>query len=150
MARTQLQASRSADQNSSIASKVLSTKRQATNRRKQGSPSLSLPRATKARRYRPGTVALREIRYFQKSTSLLLRKSPFARLVREIAQIYTRSTDLMWQTSAIQALQEAAEAYLVGLFEDTNIVALNSKRVTIMPRDMQVVRRIRGRNDPGN
>ena len=56
----------------------------------------------------------------------------------------------MWQTSAIQALQEAAEAYLVGLFEDTNIVALNSKRVTIMPRDMQVVRRIRGRNDPGN
>ena len=100
-------------------------------------------------RYRPGTVALREIRLFQKSTELLLRKSPFARLVREIAQdLYTRN-DIMWQSLAIQALQEAAEAYLVGLFEDTNIVAINSKRVTIFPRDMQVARRIRGLRDQG-
>jgi histone H3 len=103
----------------------------------------------KKHRYRPGTVALKEIRYFQKSTQLLLRKSPFARLVREIAQDLLLMPDLYWQTQAMQALQEAAEAYLVGLFEDTNIVAINSKRVTIMPRDMQVARRIRGNKDFG-
>lgn len=105
----------------------------------------------KNKRYRPGTVALREIRYFQKSTQLLLRKSPFSRLVREVAQnLFQNSDALLWQSAAILALQEAAECYLVGLFEDTNIVAINSKRVTILPRDMQVARRIRGQGDPGN
>jgi len=69
----------------------------------------------KPHRYRPGTVALREIRRYQKSTDLLLRKLPFSRLVREIAQDY--KNDLRFQSTAIQALQEAAEAYLVGLFE---------------------------------
>ena len=103
-----------------------------------------------AKRYRPGTVALREIRYFQRSTQLLLRRSPFHRLVREVAQKMMVRGDIMWQSSALEALQEASEAYLIGLFEDTNIVAINAKRVTIMPRDMQVVRRIRGTADPGN
>lgn len=73
----------------------------------------------KPHRYRPGTVALREIRKYQKSTELLIRKLPFQRLVREIAQDY--KTDLRFQSSAVLALQEAAEAYLVGLFEDTNL-----------------------------
>lgn len=105
----------------------------------------------KSKRYRPGTVALREIRFFQKSTQLLLRKSPFSRLVREVAQnLFLNSHALLWQSAAILALQEAAESYLVGLFEDTNIVAINAKRVTILPRDMQVARRIRGQGDPGN
>jgi len=102
------------------------------------------------RRYRPGTVALREIKYFQRSTVMLLRKSPFHRLVREIAQRMMVRGDILWQSSALEALQEASESYLVGLFEDTNLVAINSKRVTIMPRDMQIVRRIRGLGDPGN
>ncbi|XP_055296766.1 uncharacterized protein LOC129565677 [Sitodiplosis mosellana] len=93
-------------------------------------------------RYRPGTVALREIRRYQKSTELLIRKSPFQRLVREIAQDVM--TDLRFQSSAVLALQEASEAYLVGLFEDTNLCAIHSKRVTIMPKDMQLARRIRG------
>lgn len=96
----------------------------------------------KAHRYRPGTVALREIRRYQKSTELLIRKLPFQRLVREIAQDY--KTDLRFQSSAIGALQEAAEAYLVGLFEDTNLCAIHAKRVTIMPKDIQLARRIRG------
>jgi histone H3 len=96
----------------------------------------------KVHRYRPGTVALREIRRYQKSTELLLRKLPFQRLVREIAQEY--KTDLRFQSSAIFALQEAAEAYLVGLFEDANLCAIHAKRVTIMPKDMQLARRIRG------
>ena len=96
----------------------------------------------KKRRYRPGTVALREIRRYQKSTDLLIRKLPFQRLVREIAQDF--KSDLRFQGSAVLALQEAAEAYLVGLFEDTNLCAIHARRVTIMPKDMQLARRIRG------
>ena len=96
----------------------------------------------KPHRYRPGTVALREIRKYQKSTELLIRKLPFQRLVREIAQDF--KTDLRFQSSAILALQEASEAYLVGLFEDTNLCAIHAKRVTIMPKDIQLARRIRG------
>ena len=96
----------------------------------------------KPHRFRPGTVALREIRKFQKSTDLLIRKLPFQRLVREIAQDF--KTDLRFQSHAVLALQEASEAYLVGLFEDTNLCAIHAKRVTIMPKDIQLARRIRG------
>ena len=95
----------------------------------------------KPHRYRPGTVALREIRKYQKSTDLLVRKLPFQRLVREIAQDF--KTDLRFPSQAVLALQEAAESYLVGLFEDTNLCALHAKRVTIMPKDIQLARRIR-------
>jgi len=104
----------------------------------------------KARRYRPGTVALREIRKYQKSTDLLLRKLPFSRVVREITMEMTTDTnfresaDLRWQSSALLALQEATEAYLVHLFEDANLCAIHAKRVTIMTRDIQLARRIRG------
>ncbi|MBZ3873685.1 histone H3, embryonic [Sciurus carolinensis] len=90
----------------------------------------------KPHRYRPGTVALREIRRYQKSTELLIRKLPFQRLVREIAQDF--------RPALVMALQEASEAYLVGLFEDTNLCAIHAKRVTIMPKDIQLARRIRG------
>lgn len=96
----------------------------------------------KPHRFRPGTKALREIRRYQKSTELLIRKLPFQRLVKEIAQGF--KTDLRFQASAVAALQEASESYLVGLFEDTNLCAIHAKRVTIMPRDMQLARRIRG------
>ena len=96
----------------------------------------------KPHRYRPGTVALREIRRYQKSTELLVRKAPFQRLVREIAQDF--KTDLRFQGSAVLALQEAAEAYLVGIMEDSNLCAIHAKRVTIMPKDLQLARRIRG------
>ena len=96
----------------------------------------------KPHRYRPGTVALREIRKYQKSTDLLIRKLPFQRLVREIAGEFKH--DLRFQSSAVIALQEASEAYLVGLFEDTNLACIHAKRVTIMPRDVQLARRIRG------
>src|SRR6201985_1582666 len=96
----------------------------------------------KPHRYKPGTVALREIRRYQKSTELLIRKLPFQRLVREIAQDF--KSDLRFQSSAIGALQESVEAYLVGLFEDTNLCAIHAKRVTLMPKDIQLARRIRG------
>ena len=87
-------------------------------------------------------MALREIRKYQKSTDLLIRKAPFQRLVREVAQDY--KNDLRFQSTAVLALQEAAESYLVGLFEDTNLCAIHAKRVTIMPKDIQLARRIRG------
>jgi histone H3 len=96
----------------------------------------------KPHRFRPGTVALREIRKYQKSSELLIRKLPFQRLVRDIAQDF--KADLRFQASAIAALQEAAEAFLVNLFEDTNLCAIHARRVTIMAKDMQLARRIRG------
>uniref|UniRef100_A0A6V7QR13 Core Histone H2A/H2B/H3 domain-containing protein n=1 Tax=Ananas comosus var. bracteatus TaxID=296719 RepID=A0A6V7QR13_ANACO len=111
-------------------------------RRRRGSQRRRRGGVKKPHRFRPGTVALREIRKYQKSTELLIRKLPFQRLVREIAQDF--KTDLRFQSSAVAALQEAAEAYLVGLFEDTNLCAIHAKRVTIMPKDIQLARRIRG------
>jgi len=96
----------------------------------------------KPRRFRPGTQALRQIRKYQKSTEMLIRKLPFQRLVREIASELVPA--LRFQAASIAALQEAAEAYIVSLFEDTNLCAIHAKRVTIMPKDMRLARRIRG------
>ena len=99
-------------------------------------------RLVRAKKFRPGIAALKEIRHFQKGSALLIRKLPFQRLVREIANDF--KTNLRFQQSAIEALQEAAEAYLVGLFEDSNLCAIHARRVTIMPKDIQLARRIRG------
>ena len=97
----------------------------------------------KTRKYWPGTVALQEIWQFQKSTELLIRKLPFSWLVHEIAQAVGK-TDMCFQWSAIICLQEAAEAFLVGLMEDANLCTIHAKRVTIMPKDIQLAHRIRG------
>ena len=107
---------------------------------KRGAEQPAAPK--KPHRYRPGTVALREIRRFQKSTELLIRRLPFQRLVREIAQ--DMKGRLNFASGAILALQEAAEAYLIGLFEDTNLCAIHAKHITIMPKDIQLARHIRG------
>ncbi|TKY87917.1 hypothetical protein EX895_003013 [Sporisorium graminicola] len=114
----------------------------------------SISHVGQKKRHRPGTVALREIRQYQKSTDLLLRKLPFARLVREIANDFVTSYEhgeygsgLRWQSSAILALQEATEAFLVHLFEDANLCAIHGKRVTLMKKDFQLARRLRGRWD---
>lgn len=114
------------------------------------------------RRFRQGTVALREIKRLQLSTKLLMKALPFERIVccsllpsgdsneltrkqvREIGlTVRPRGEGFRWQSQAIQALQEATEARLVHLFEDTNLLALHAKRVTIMVKDMQLARRIR-------
>ena len=97
----------------------------------------------KPHRYQPGMVALHEIRRYQKSTELLIRKLPFQRLVREIAQDLGKK-DIHFQSWAIIVLQEASEAYLVGLLEDSNLCTIHAKRVTIMPKDIQLARCIRG------
>jgi len=99
-------------------------------------------KSKKPHRWKPGTVALREIRKLQKSTQLLVRRLPFQRLVREVAQDF--KSDLRFQTNALEALQESCEAYCVSLFEETNLCAIHAKRVTIMPRDLTLCRRIRG------
>jgi histone H3 len=109
---------------------------------RKSTPVVDSQGAKKQHRFRPGTVALREIRKYQKSTDLLIRKLPFQRLVREIASGFRG--DLRFQSAAIAALQEASEAYLVGLFEDTNLCAIHANRVTIMERDVQLAQRIRG------
>lgn len=101
------------------------------------------PSSSSAKRYRPGSQALQEIRKYQKSSDLLLRKRPFQRLVREIGEQIGKS-DLRWQSHAICALQEASEAFIIKLFEDTNLCALHAGRVTILDKDWHLARRIRG------
>ena len=96
----------------------------------------------KSFRWRPGTVALREVRKLQKSTELLVAKAPFSRLVREVAE--THKAGLRFQASAVAAIQEATEAFVVSLLSDANLAALHASRVTAMPRDLQLVRRLRG------
>ena len=93
-------------------------------------------------RFRPGTVALREICWYHKSTELLIRRAPFQWVIYEIMRGIRN--DLRIQAAVVQGLQEAAEAYLVGLFKDSNLCAIHAKQVTIMPRDVQLARRIHG------
>jgi histone H3 len=103
----------------------------------------------KPHRYRPGTVALREIRKHQKTTNLLIRKLPFNRLVREIVQDFDRpGQDTRMQADGILALQHSAEGYCVSLMEHSNLCAIHGKRVTIQPKDMALARRIQGDYPP--
>ena len=96
----------------------------------------------KPMRYRPGTVALRQIRKYQKSTELLIQKIPFQRLVREVIQ--GMHFDWRIQSTALLALQEASEDYLVNLFEDSLLACIHAKRVTLQVKDMKLARRLRG------
>ncbi len=96
------------------------------------------------KRWRPGTVALRDIKKYQRGGDLLIPKRPFQRLVRKIAEDLSSKIDIRFQSMALEAIQEAAEAFIVGLFEDANLCAIHGSRVTIMQKDMQLARRIRG------
>ena len=143
MARTKTTASKSSGQKNT-SRKQMKNKYKRSAAPAQGGPS------KKPHRYRPGTVALREIRRYQKSTDTLIKKLPFQRLVKEIAlsgvsdHLAPDNRPTCWQSTAILALQEATEAYLVGLFEDSNMCAIHANRITIMPKDMLLARRIRG------
>ncbi len=150
MARTKLTTYRAitGDKSSTLAA-CHSSKRTAGGKKKDSNSSVSFktwpkPRAgflKKAHRYRPGTVALREIRRYQTSTDLLLPKLPFQRLVREVT--LKHQTGIRFQSSALGALQEAAEAFMVSLFDDANRCAIHASRVTIMPRDVKLAQRLR-------
>lgn len=119
-------------------------------RRRTASPAAGPPRrapslgASSRQRGPRRSRILKEIRKLQKSTGLLIRKSPFGRLAREICIKFTRGVDFSWQAQALLALQEAAEAFLVHLFEDAYLLSLHAGRVTLFPKDVQLARRIRG------
>lgn len=106
-----------------------------------GAKKTRVIRATTAKKYRPGTVALREIRKYQKSTESLIPFAPFSRLVREIANRVAH--DFRFQKTAVLAIREAAEAYITQVLEESNVCAIRAKRVTIMPKDIQLANRIR-------
>ena len=112
---------------------------------KKTAPAMGGLKEKKKQRFRPGTVALREIKRYQKSTDMLLPRAPFQRLVRHICSGI--DNDLRFQAQALLALQESTEAYLTGLFEDANLCAIHANRVTVMMKDMQLSRRIRGENN---
>ena len=109
---------------------------------KKSAPAAGGMKDRKKLRWRPGTVALREVRKYQKSLKNLLPRAPFQRLVRSM--VSDMDHELRFQSAALAALQEASEAYIVGLFEDTNLCAMHAKRQTIMKKDMDLARRIRG------
>lgn len=113
-----------------------------------GGKTISALKPKKPHRFKPGTVALREIRKFQRTTDLQLKKAPFRRLVREVANELVNMSSFpngaRIQDVALIALQEAAEAYLVKLYEDTNLTCIHRRRVTIEPKDIQLARRVRG------
>ena len=106
----------------------------------------------KPHRYRPGLLDLREIHRYQQSTDSLIKRTPFNKLVKEISQEYriqpdgpgTPSVQVCFQSTALAALQEAAENFLIGLFEDINLLAVHAKRVTVMPCDIHLALRIWG------
>lgn len=111
--------------------------------RSAAAAAASTSRPRKAHRWRPGTKALQEIRHYQKTCDLLIPRLPFARYVKEITSMYASDVS-RWTAEALTALQEATEDYMVHLFEDTNLCAIHAKRVTIMPKDLQLARRLRG------
>lgn len=146
MARTKHNPRKSVAASSSTAQQEAGSSRRRPGRKSEAaSPATPVPPRTprKPHRFRPGTVALREIRHYQKSVHLLIRPLPFARLVRELTAHYSIHVS-RWTAEALVALQEAAEDHIVHLFEDTNLCAIHAKRVTIMPKDMQLARRLRG------
>ena len=102
----------------------------------------------KPRRYRPGTVALREIRRYQTSTDLLIPKLNFQRLIKEILHVECKELHLghskKIQSTAVLALQHAAEQYVTELFEKSQQAAIHGKRVTVVPQDLQLVLNFRG------
>ncbi|XP_008833298.1 histone H3-like centromeric protein A isoform X1 [Nannospalax galili] len=115
-----------------------------TPRRRSATPAPGPSGTPRRQLHRRRNVWLKEVRKLQKSTDLLLRKRPFSLLVREICAKFSRGVDFYWQAQALLALQEAAEAFLVHLFEDAYLLSLHAGRVTLFPKDVQLARRIRG------
>ena len=124
------------------ASKKMPSKSSKSKAVKKSAPAAGGMKERKKMRFRPGTVALREVKRYQKDARNLLPRAPFQRLVRSI--VSDMDHELRFQSAALMALQEASEAYIVGLFEDTNLCAIHAKRQTIMKKDMELARRIRG------
>ncbi|KAK3037296.1 hypothetical protein RJ639_032058, partial [Escallonia herrerae] len=131
--------------------KHIARRKAATRSQSAGGPEGAAPAAAQRQRrrfrHRPGTVALREIRRLQRSTDLLIPAAPFIRTVKEISGNLSRTVN-RWQAEALVALQEAAEDYLVHLFEDAMLCAIHAKRVTLMQKDWELARRLGGKGQP--
>lgn len=123
-------------------SRTKQTAKSAPKAKKVAKKAPKAPGTKRNRRWRPGTVALREVRKYQKTTGTLIRKAPFQRLVREVG--HGAKDGLRWAAAAVGAVQEATESYVIGLLSDSNLCALHARRVTIMPRDIHLARRLRG------
>nr|ALK04336.1 centromeric histone H3 protein [Diplotaxis catholica]ALK04341.1 centromeric histone H3 protein [Diplotaxis catholica] len=122
----------------------------ATGSKKKGGamPQGSNTKKKKSFRYKPGTVALREIRQFQKTTKLLIPAASFIREVRSITYTVAPAQVTRWTAEALVAIQEAAEDYLVGLFSDSMLCAIHARRVTLMRKDFELARRLGGKGRP--
>ena len=142
------QIARKAPDHSSLGGKSISTKGGGKTLRGLNQLAPGTGTVRKKHRYRPGTVALREIRKYQRTTDLLIKKLPFQRIVKSIAEENASGTPfpngVRFKKNAINALQEAYEAYQISLFEDTMLECIHRKRQTIAPKDIQLARRIRG------
>ncbi|EOA37142.1 hypothetical protein CARUB_v10010436mg [Capsella rubella] len=121
-------------------------KKKGAKRARFGRPQASQKK--KPYRYRPGTVALREIRHYQKGTSLLIPAAAFIRQVRSITNAVAPREVNRWTAEALVALQEAAEDFLVGLFSDSMLCAIHARRVTLMRKDFDLARRLGGKGRP--
>ncbi|KAL5727073.1 centromeric histone H3 [Ranunculus cassubicifolius] len=141
MARTKQKSSRSTAPRQSTAGRTSRTPGPSST---PGGSSSGQRSERRPHRFRPGTVALREIRRYQKTGTLLIPMAPFVRVVREITADFSREVT-RWTPEALMAIQEAAEAFLVNLFEDAQLCAIHAKRVTLMKKDWELARRIRGR-----
>lgn len=118
---------------------------QQTNNSKSTTSRSHLRKQTQPRRHKREYHALKEIRKYQKSCHLLIRKASFARVVREILiEKHRRGSEFRWQQAAIECLHEASEAYLVSFLSDAYLCSTHAKRVTLMPRDLHLIKRIRG------
>ena len=107
-----------------------------------GTKQVAASGSSKTHRRRPGTVALREVRKYQKTTEHLIRKAPFVRLIREC--LFKTKESIRLSANACEAIQDATESYMTGLLSDANLCTLHAKRVTLMPRDLKLARRLRG------
>ena len=110
--------------------------------KKEGKTKQEKEKEDKTKKMKQGLKALKEIKKYQSSMEMLIRRLPFQRVVKEIMQKV--QDDLRLQSTAILVLQEVGETFLVGLLEQSNLCALPAKRVTIMPKDVQLARCIRG------
>nr|QEL13114.1 CENH3.1 [Cicerbita alpina] len=149
MARTKQTAKRSwGKRKSAGASTSTSTSTPRKSLRKDpGGSGTGERRKQKPHRFKPGTQALREIRRLQKTVNLLIPAAPFIRTVKEISN-YIAPEVTRWQAEALQALQEAAEDYLVQLFEDSMLCSIHAKRVTLMKKDLELARRLTKKGQP--
>ncbi|KAK4738891.1 hypothetical protein R3W88_002588 [Solanum pinnatisectum] len=146
MARTKHLAKRSRTK-PSVAAGPSATPSTPTRKSPRSAPATSVQKPKQKRRYRPGIVALREIRHFQKTWNLVIPAAPFIRLVREISHFFAPGVT-RWQAEALIAIQEAAEDFLVHLFEDAMLCAIHAKRVTLMKKDFELARRLGGKGQP--